>query len=76
MAQVMNDVRERLLEGAAMSELAEGAKAQILAAGFNEIDYFELRSADLVLLDKTEPNARLFAAAWLAGVRLIDNIEV
>lgn len=76
MAEVMNDVRDRLLEGAAMADVGEDAKARILAAGFNEIDYFELRSADLALLDKTEPNARLFAAAWLAGVRLIDNIEV
>jgi pantoate--beta-alanine ligase len=76
MAQVMNDVRDRLLEGASMDALAADAKAQILAAGFNEVDYFELRSADLALLDKTEPHARLFAAAWLAGVRLIDNIEV
>lgn len=76
LAQVMNDVRDKLLDGAPMSALATDAKDQILAAGFNEIDYFELRSADLRLLDKTEPNARLFAAAWLAGVRLIDNIEV
>lgn len=76
MARVMNDVRERLIAGEKMDDLAEGAKAKILAAGFNEIDYFELRSADLALLNKTEPNARLFAAAWLAGVRLIDNIEV
>lgn len=76
MAEVMNDVRDQLLAGAAMGDLAEDAKARIIAAGYNEIDYFELRSADLTLLDKTEPHARLFAAAWLAGVRLIDNIAV
>lgn len=76
MAEVMNDVRARLLEGAAMSDIGESAKSRILAAGFNDIDYFELRSADLALLDKAEPDARLFAAAWLAGVRLIDNIAV
>lgn len=76
MAEVMNDVRARLLEGAAMSDIGESAESRILAAGFNDIDYFELRSADLALLDKAEPDARLFAAAWLAGVRLIDNIAV
>jgi len=76
LAEVMNEVREKLLSGAAMSDVAGDAKDRILAGGFNELDYFELRSADLALLDKAAPNARLFAAAWLAGVRLIDNIEV
>ena len=48
-----------------------------LAAGFNKIDYLELRSGrDLGLLDQADDDARLFAAAWLAGVRLIDNIAV
>jgi len=74
LAEVMNDVRDRLNAGENMSDITQEAQARILAAGFNEIDYFELRSADLELLDKTEPDARLFAAAWLAGVRLIDNI--
>lgn len=76
MAEIMNDVRDALLNGAAMRDLADDAKERILAAGFNDIDYFELRSKDLDLLDKHEPDARLFAAAWLAGVRLIDNIAV
>ena len=76
LAEIMNDVRDRLNEGATMSDLGKDAQDRILAAGFNEVDYFELRSADLGLLDKAEPDARLFAAAWLAGVRLIDNIAV
>jgi pantoate--beta-alanine ligase len=28
------------------------------------------------LMEKADRPARLFAAAWLAGVRLIDNIAV
>ena len=32
--------------------------------------------AQLKLLDRPPEPARLFAAAWLAGVRLIDNIDV
>ena len=77
MAEVMNDLRGQLLAGAKMSDLADDAKARILAAGFHEIDYLELRDGnDLSLLDEAEDGARLFAAAWLAGVRLIDNIAV
>ena len=51
--------------------------AAIRAAGFTEVDYFEMRAhAGLRLLDTPSEPARLFAAAWLAGVRLIDNIDV
>ncbi|MCG3269065.1 pantoate--beta-alanine ligase [Yoonia sp. I 8.24] len=77
LAEVMEDLRDQLLTGAAMTEVGAEARARIFAAGFNDIDYLELRDGtDLGLLNKTEPGARLFAAAWLAGVRLIDNIAV
>lgn len=77
LAEVMHDIRDQLLQGAAMSDLLDDAKARILGAGFNDIDYLELRDGvDLSLLEQAKPDARLFAAAWLAGVRLIDNIAV
>jgi pantoate--beta-alanine ligase len=77
LAEVMEDLRTQLLDGAAISDIVEAAKARVLAAGFNEVDYLELRDGgDLSLLNQTVPGARLFAAAWLAGVRLIDNIAV
>ena len=77
LAEVMEDLREQLTDGAKMSTIVGDAQARLLAAGFNEVDYLELRDGgDLSLLDQTKPDARLFAAAWLAGVRLIDNIAV
>ncbi len=51
--------------------------AALLRAGFTGVDYFEIRANDdLSLLTSPTRPARLFAAAWLAGVRLIDNIPV
>ena len=51
--------------------------AAILAAGFDSIDYIDLRDADsLEPLTAPTSTARLLAAAWLDGVRLIDNIPV
>ncbi|MCF2906322.1 pantoate--beta-alanine ligase [Octadecabacter sp. CECT 8868] len=77
LAEVMDDVAASLNDGKTMSEIVPDATARLLAAGFNEVDYLELRDgADLSLLDSMKPDARLFAAAWLAGVRLIDNIAV
>jgi len=77
LAEVMEDMREKLRKGATMTAILRDAEARIMAAGFNSIDYLELRDGgDLSLLDTARPHARLFAAAWLAGVRLIDNIAV
>jgi pantoate--beta-alanine ligase len=49
----------------------------IIAAGFDSVEYLELRSADLLepmaALDRP---ARLLCAAWLDGIRLIDNLPV
>jgi pantoate--beta-alanine ligase len=73
----MEDLRTDLLNGGRMSDLAQPAKDRIVAAGFNEVEYLELRCGnDLSLLDETRAGARLFGATWLAGVRLIDNIAV
>lgn len=51
--------------------------ASLRAAGFDSIDYIDLRDAD-TLEALTAPNkpARLLAAVWADGVRLIDNIPV
>lgn len=73
----MEDMAEGLRQGGKLSELREAAEARLLAAGFNEVEYLDFRSAnDLGLLEKPDEPARLLAAAWLAGVRLIDNIAV
>lgn len=59
--------------GAARNEAIERLKA----ANFTDIDYLEMRAIDdLSLVTDAKRPARLFAAAWLAGVRLIDNIAV
>lgn len=77
LAEVMDEIAEGLKDGGQMSKLGPEAEAALLAAGFNSVDYLELRDGgDLSVLDEIKPGARLFAAAWLAGVRLIDNIAV
>jgi pantoate--beta-alanine ligase len=67
-----------LAGGATAAGLAiEAARATILAAGFAAVDYLELRAeADLAALERADRPARLFAAAWLGRIRLIDNLAV
>ena len=52
-------------------------EAEVLAAGFNRVEYIELRDASgLEPATSLDRPLRLLAAAWLDGVRLIDNIPV
>jgi pantoate--beta-alanine ligase len=73
----MEEMAEGLLKGGNIKELHALATARIERAGFTEVEYLDLRARD-TLEELTSPNrpARLLAAAWLAGVRLIDNIAV
>ncbi|KPU84510.1 pantoate--beta-alanine ligase [Marinosulfonomonas sp. PRT-SC04] len=77
LSEVMTDIATGLHAGKTMTELLEGVLERLDQAGFTSVDYLELRAADdLALLDTPSRPSRLFAAASLAGVRLIDNIEV
>ncbi|QQO46752.1 pantoate--beta-alanine ligase [Paracoccus sp. MC1862] len=63
--------------GQAAAPVLAAARAAILAAGFREIEYLELRAEDdLSPLTRADRPARLLAAAWLDDVRLIDNVPV
>ena len=75
--EVMEDIAEASRGGATMSDVLPDALARLNKAGFTEVDYLELRAAEgLDGLERADVPGRLFAAAWLAGVRLIDNIAV
>ncbi len=77
MHAVMQDMAGQLAQGAAFADLVGPARDTLLAAGFSEVEYIDLRCAETLaqLTAATRP-ARLFATAWLGGVRLIDNIGV
>lgn len=75
--EALEEMAEGLRAGRSASELRPAAEARLTAAGFTEIEYLDLRANDdLSLLERPERPARLLVAAWLAGVRLIDNIGV
>lgn len=63
--------------GADVAEALKTARAEIVAAGFQDVEYLELRAADgLAPMSVLDQPARLLAAANLGPVRLIDNIPV
>lgn len=64
-------------EGVAVSKAMKTARAEVLAAGFEEVEYIELRSAAMLeRVSNLAAPARMLAAARIGGVRMIDNIAV
>jgi len=74
----MQKAAEALRDSGDKAQVLQEALEAIEAAGFEKVEYLELREASaLKPLDALqEEPARLLAAAWLEGVRLIDNIPV
>lgn len=75
--QQMQAAAEAIRAGTDAGAALEAAKAAILAAGFHDVEYLELRTVEGLELatDATRP-VRMLAAVWLGDVRLIDNIAV
>lgn len=75
--RAMMAAAEAIGAGQAVGDALDAARQALLAAGFDEVEYLELRDAErLTPLDLLDRPARMLAAAWLGGVRLIDNIDV
>jgi pantoate--beta-alanine ligase len=77
LATILSAAAKQLSSGAEAARVMGAAKKSIIAAGFRELEYLELRSeADLAPLERADRPARLLAAAWLGETRLIDNVVV
>jgi pantoate--beta-alanine ligase len=66
-----------LQAGEDVAEVCTRAHTFLLNAGFDSVDYFELRAADdLTPLQNLNRPARLLAAARLGSTRLLDNLAL
>jgi pantoate--beta-alanine ligase len=73
----MGALAEGMANGQEFAPLQETAIKRLENAGFTKVEYLEMRAQDdLSYLEKPTRPGRLFAAAHLAGVRLIDNIAI
>ena len=67
------DIRAGQSDRMSIREAAE----KLRAAGFERVEYIELRDAETLMpSDDVQRARRMLAAAWVDGVRLIDNIPV
>jgi pantoate--beta-alanine ligase len=73
----MSGAARAMRTGMPVPQALAAATAGLLAAGFEQVDYMDLCDAETLLwIDRVDGPARLLAAAWVGGVRLIDNIAV
>ncbi|WP_421702850.1 pantoate--beta-alanine ligase [Aliiroseovarius sp.] len=77
MYRAMLEAASRIQGGTPVDMALEEARAAILAAGYTDVEYIELRTSKGLkpATDLSQPT-RLLSAAMLDGVRLIDNIAV
>lgn len=64
------------LQKYSQTELEKQAKSNILANGFTSIDYYSICNQDDLEAWDGKQKAVALTAAWIDGVRLIDNMEL
>lgn len=75
--RALGEAAQAIVDGMPISEAIDRARDKLAAAGFEPIDYVELRDADtLAPMAALDRPARLLAAAFLGRTRLIDNLPV
>lgn len=76
---ILRNAGGRIAGGAPVAAQMEAARAALLEAGFERVDYADCRHGDdLTAVEAYDPArpARVFAAAQLGRARLIDNLAV
>jgi len=75
--RVLGEAAAAIQEGADASEALGAARAKLEQAGFNPVDYVEMRDAEtLETVSALSRPARILAAARIGTTRLIDNLAV
>ncbi len=77
LAGILQQAARRIEAGTDLGPVLAEAAAAVAAAGFDRVEYLELRAEDdLAPLERPDRPGRLLVAAWLGQTRLIDNVPV
>jgi len=75
--QTMQAAKEDIHNGMSIETACAKNWKELEADGHFKVEYLEVRCGNtMVLMNELSAECRLFAAAWLGGVRLIDNIKL
>ncbi|AMX93190.1 pantoate--beta-alanine ligase [Mesorhizobium sp. M7A.F.Ca.US.014.04.1.1] len=73
---ILRKTAAALAAGAHQTDATEEASRDLIAAGFQKVDYVEARESLTLAPWRRNREGRLLAAAWLGKTRLIDNVGV
>ncbi|RWN08878.1 MAG: pantoate--beta-alanine ligase [Mesorhizobium sp.] len=73
---ILRNTAAALAACAGQSDATEEASRALIAAGFQKVDYVEVRQSLTLAQWRRNREGRLLAAAWLGKTRLIDNVEI
>jgi pantoate--beta-alanine ligase len=77
MYNILSRYASDISDGNDIKKSLQLAKQNMQDAGFEKIDYLDLRSSQtLQACNDIKRPSRLFAAAWLGSTRLIDNMAI
>ena len=74
--QALFAAARRIEAGAPAATVLDEARAGLEAGGIGPVEYLELRDGETLGPAQAGRPARILVAAWLDGVRLIDNVAV
>lgn len=75
--RVLHDVKRKLRYSNNVRQAEEYARAELLKAGFDSVDYVAIRDATtLASIEFINGAARILAAVKIGGTRLIDNMAI
>ena len=76
--KILTQAAKDIANGDGTDQVISNAKKDILISGFNKIDYLEIREERHLgeIKEYNKIKARLFVAAYIDNIRLIDNIIV
>ena len=76
---ILRETAKKAADGMPISKAVEDGSARILTAGFDTLDYLEIRHAASLAPfedDRAHGDARILVAAKIGNTRLIDNMPV
>ena len=77
--RTLSEIKKEAQQNLEISDLLTKKSQKLLDSGFEKIDYLEIRqeeSLELVNKINFDTASRIFVAAYLDGVRLIDNLKI
>jgi len=74
--KALSSIATAIKGGGDHNEIVSKAKQDLLNSGFNKVDYLEVLQDDLSDYNGDYRHARIFVAAYIDQVRLIDNIAI